>query len=191
MAAIATTALAFLFGGVNAFFDLVKNASPLHTATLSAIIAAAACSAALMIAQQFRPSAIARAALPGLHFTVLAACTGSLPWTWVFRDITGWNFWHGAAFAALNFMLALVLLITAGERGAVWRGASTLLAGLAGFAFVLWWNVVPVRLIGGSEWITSITRKPALYGAWIAVTLAVLTAIAGALQLRPALAPSA
>lgn len=163
MAAIATTALAFLFGGVNALFDLAQNHSPLHTATLTAIIAAAACSAALMIVQQLRPPTVARAALPGLHFTVLAACTGSLPWTWVFGDITGWNFWHGAAFAALSFTLALVL----------------------------WWNVVPVRLIGGSEWITSITRKPALYGAWIAVTLAVLTAIAGALQLRRALAPRA
>ena len=37
MAAIATTALAFLFGGVNALFDLVKNASPLYTAKASRV----------------------------------------------------------------------------------------------------------------------------------------------------------
>ena len=68
-----------------------------------------------------------------------------------------------------------------------------LLIGLAGLGLVLWWNAVPVNLIGdsggflgsGSGPIT-INRKPTLSGAYIAAALAVLTTITGALRLRVA-----
>ena len=78
-------------------------------------LAAAVCTAVLLGAHQFRPASVpARAAMPELFFPALAACTGGLAWTWIFKDVTGWNFWHGAAFATLNFVLALFLLITSG-----------------------------------------------------------------------------
>ena len=71
-----------------------------------------------------------------------------------------------------------------------------LLIGLAGLGLVLWWNAVPVGLIGdsgsflgsGSGPVT-ITRKPVHAGAYTAAALAVLTALTGALRLRLALAP--
>ena len=192
--AVATTSLAFLLGGVNALFDLAQNSSPIRGVTLAAIIFAAVCAATLLIVQQFRPAATpARAALPELFFPALAACTGGLAWTVVFKDVTGWNFWHGAAYAALNFVLALFLLITSGAGLAKTRALIVMLTGMAGFALVLWWNAVPVGLIGdnggflgsGSGPIT-INRKPTLSGAYIAAALAVLTTITGALRLRVA-----
>jgi Protein kinase domain len=190
--AIATTTLAFVLGGVNALFGLGKNSSPLSGATLAAISLAAACTAALLIAQQFRPATTpARAALPELAFPALAACAGGLSWTWVLGDSAGWNFWHGAGFAALNFVVALFLLVATGTNIPRTRAVVVLFTGLAGLALILWWNAVPVTLIGdrggflgaGSGPMT-INRKSALAGVWLAAALALLTAITGALRLR-------
>ena len=195
IAATGTTAFAFVLGGINALFDLARNSSPIQGVTLAAIVLAAACVAALLIAQQFRPVATpARAAMPELFLPALAACTGGLDWSAIFSGITGWNFWHGAGFAVLNFLLALFLLITSGAGLGRTRALAVLFTGLTGFALVLWWNAVPVGVIGdtGSFLFSgggpvSITRKPVLAGAYIAAALAVLTAITGALRLRVAL----
>ena len=126
-----------------------------------------------------------RAALPELAFPALAACAGPLPWTAFIGPVDGLNFWHGAGFSALNFLVALFLLVTSGAGLARTRALAVLLTGLAGLALVLWWNAVPVQPIGNST--MTFTRKPALAGVWLGASLAVLTAITGALRLRAAI----
>jgi tRNA A-37 threonylcarbamoyl transferase component Bud32 len=186
--AASTTALAFLLGAVNAIFDLAHRTSPIHGLTLGAILLGAVCVAAQLVTQQFRQASTpARASLPELAFPALAACSGGLWWTSFLSGVPGWTFWHGAGFAVLNFLLALFLLITGGAGLAKTRAILLLLAGIAGLALVLWWNAVPVQVIGSTSGMT-FTRKGALAGVWTAAALAVLTAITGALRLRAALA---
>ena len=178
--AVVTT---FVLAAVKGIYELAQWPCPMDVvAAPIAALASLAAGALLIVHQIHRPSG-ARAALPELFITVLAACAGSLPWTAVFSPIAGWNFWQGAVFASLNFVLSLFLLIVGNSRPRT-RALITLLVGLIGFALVMWFNVGPVGVIGGSEFLTTITRKPGLPGMFIAAALGLLAMIAGALQLR-------
>jgi hypothetical protein len=187
MAALITTSLAFVLAGLGGLFLLAHHYSPLNKPALAAILLAAPCSIALMLIQQFRRGTQPRVVRPGLFLVVLTACASTLPWTFVFGETPGTDFWHGASFGGLNVLVALALLISLGNPIRAWQGAAMLTVGLTGFVLVLWWNAIPVGIIG-STWLTDITSKPLYYGAWTSAALAVLTAIAGALHLRAALA---
>lgn len=176
-------AMTFVLAAVKGIYELAQRPCPMDVVAVPvAALAALAAGVLLVVHQIHRPSG-SRTALPELFIAVLAACAGSLSWTAVFSPIAGWNFWQGAVFASLNFVLSLFLLIV-GKSRLLTRATATLLVGLIGFALVMWFNVGPVGVIGGSEFLTTITRKPGLPGMFIAAALGLLAMIAGALQLR-------
>jgi hypothetical protein len=174
--------IAFALAAVKGIFELAQRGSPLDNISMFVTAAATVAVVVLLVLQQLGRTNGLRAAMPGFCIAVLAACAGSLPWTWAFGDIAGWNFWQGAVFASLNFVLSLFLLTVGNSRprtGAI----GSLLVGLIGFALVIWFNIGPVGVIG-SEFLGRITSKPVLPGTVIAAALGLLAMIAGALQLR-------
>ena len=180
----AAVAVTFVIAAVKGICELAQRPSPLDVVAVPVAALAAVAAAVLLVVHQFRRPIGSRAALPELFIAILAACAGSLPWTWAFGNIAGWNFWQGAVFASLNFVLALFLLVVGNSRLRT-RAIVTLLVGSIGFGLVMWFNVGPVSVIGGDDWFQSnITRKPGLPGMFIAAALGLLAMIAGTLQLR-------
>jgi hypothetical protein len=175
--------ITFVMAAVKGIYELAQRPSPLDVVAVPVTALAALAAGVLLVVHQIHRPSGSRTALPELFIAVLAACAGSLSWTAVFSPIAGWNFWQGAVFASLNFVLSLFLLIVGNSRPRT-RAIITLLVGLIGFALVMWFNVGPVGVIGGSEFLTTITRKPGLPGMFIAAALGLLAMIAGALQLR-------
>ena len=179
-------AMTFVLAAVKGICELAQRTSPLDVVAVPVAVLATVVAGMLLIVHQIHRPSGSRAALPELFIAILAACAGSLPWTWVFGDIAGWNFWQGAVFASLNFVFSLFLL-TVGSSHLRTRVVVTLLVGLIGFVLVMWFNVGPVSVIGGDWLQKNITRKPGMPGMFIAAALSLLAMIAGSLQLRNAM----
>lgn len=181
--ATATTAFAFVIAAVKGIFELAQWPSPLDAVAVPVTALAVIASGVLLVVYQLRRPIGPRAALPEFLIAILAACAGSLPWTWVFASIPGWNFWQGAVYASLNLMNCLFLLIATGKSREGQRGVALLSVGLGGFSLVMWFNVGTVSVIG-NEFLAHITHKPGQPGMFIAAAVSLLAMIAGALQLR-------
>jgi|GEM_PF-5482548 len=184
---IRLTILVLALVAFNDFTDLEKHRGPAQQPLAAAMMLAALCTIALMVRQQFRPPAAAHVVIPGLIFTLLAACTCSLPWSMIWEDVVGWSLWHAVAMGAMNFLLALVLLTTAGGGRHVWRGLAVSLAGAVSLVLICRWNLVPLQTIGDG-W-TYVGDKRVFSGPKLAAAFSVLMIISGALQLRAARSP--
>lgn len=184
IASTAAAVFAMVLAVGNGFFELAHNRSPLANVAVFITSLASILAAAIVVVHQVRRPAGLREAIPGFCITLAGACAGSLPWTQLYSPIAGWNFWQGAVYASLNFLISLFFLII-GTSLPRTRAILTMLTGLTGFALVMDFHVGPVRTIINDFGL--ITVKPVLPGMFVAAAISLLAMIAGALQLRNAL----
>ena len=179
-------ALAIVCGAVNGILEIAHGYAVPNVFAVPVTVAAVIGSFGLFIHYQFARPSGARGILPEFAFVVLAACAGGLPWTPQWTLIPGWDFWEGAVFAGLNFMLGLFMLMVSGAKWTRLRAAVLLLAGLGGFVLVMLFTDLDVSIIGHTE---IIKYKTGLSGLYISAVLSLLIALAGTLELRRVLNP--
>jgi len=152
------------------------------------IIAGAGVVILLVLHRRERPAGI-RAALPVFTLLVLGAGAGGLPWAmaFVFR-VPGWHYWQGAAFSLIYLALALIQLVASGERSTRLRAVSMLGGGIVALTLAIicaaWTPSVHGEINGAP---TAFGSSYPLSGLMLAMALAILTAIIGAVQFRQAL----
>ncbi|HEV7402102.1 MAG TPA: protein kinase, partial [Chthoniobacteraceae bacterium] len=181
-------ALALICGAITGLRELAHGYAVPNPFGVPVTLVASVCALGTFLQHQLARPAGVRAMLPELAFTVLAACAGTLPWTMLIFPIPGWDFWQGAAFAALNFTAALFLLMLSGARWGRVRAVAMLVTGLAGFTLVMLFNVLPVHVIGSRGFLGGgpdiLYQKPGLPGLYLSAVLSLLIAISGVLEVR-------
>jgi hypothetical protein len=137
-------------------------------------------------------------AIPEMVLAALGIGAGALPWRVIDSGptmsnpwdaaTTGWAWTQGALFSSVYLALGLLLLITGGKKSRpAWRSVVILLCGIAGCALTLHFKVNPPQPPPGG-WVTQsgihFLQAKTQIGFLISVVTALLTVLAGALQLR-------
>jgi len=179
---------AFAVSILGAILTLNTNVSTVYFnyVAIPLIVVAALGATFVYFRQKSNPAAGWKGEVPEMTIFFLGAAAGAIPWgvTGFLQVGTAWRYWHGTVFSLIYLVLGLMAIILSGRgRHSLGQTVATLLSGLAAFGIIVAFGEWP-PVIGSSDFSIDVGKNGFQPGYFVAATVAILTALLGALQLR-------